>query len=453
MKRLIDTIKVIISVILIATGAGVAFIALPIFGNQALIVRSGSMLPTIDVGSIIVIRPLDSLISPISATPKYEKGDIIAFRSEKNSNTIITHRVTSYEIFNGTVFYKTKGDANEEIDNWQVDEKNIIGKSFLTIPEAGKILAFAKSKYGFPLLIILPSLIVILMESLNIVKEIRKNRPQREAVIGISPSSYFFTFSSKALKVAVPIIALGFIIPTTLAFLKDTETSSGNVLQAAAVFPTSTQPTPTGIIPTVGDTQENSHVVISEVQIDGGNGADNDNDFIELYNPTSSPLSLNGFRLVKRTGGSGSDDNIYTFTALHNIPAYGYFLWGHQSGGNNPNTYATTIGADVFSSDTLGASNSIAIRQGALDTGSLIDALSWDPGASTLKEGTEYATNPQENQSLERKALSTSTSVTMSSGGIDEFKGNGFDENDNNTDFILRTLSQPQKSSDPSEMP
>ena len=453
MKRFIDTIKVIISVILIVLGIGVAYIALPIFGNQALIVRSGSMLPTIDVGSIVVIRPLESLISPISATPKYEKGDIIAFRSEKNSNTIITHRIISYEIFNGTVFYKTKGDANEEIDNWQVDEKNIIGKSSLTIPEAGKILAFAKSKYGFPLLIILPSLIVIFMESLNIFKEIKKNRPEKEVVIGNTPSSYFFTFGSRALKVIIPVIALGLLIPTTLAFLKDTETSSGNVLQAAAIFPTSTQPTPTGIIPTIGDTQEINHVVISEVQIDGGNGADNDNDFVELYNPTSSALNLNGFRLVKRTGGSGSDDNIFTFTALHSIPAYGYFLWGHQSGGNNPNTYATTIGADVFSADTLGASNSIAIRQGALDTGTVIDALSWDPGASTLNEGIEYPDNPQENQSLERKALSTSTSVTMSSGGIDELKGNGFDENNNTSDFILRTLSQPQKSTDPTEMP
>ncbi len=453
MKRLIDTIKVIISVILIVIGIGVAIIALPIFGNQTLIVRSGSMFPTIDVGSIIVIRPLESLISPISASPKYKKGDIIAFRSDENSNTIITHRVTSYEIFNGTVFYKTKGDANEEIDNWQVDEKNIIGKSYLTIPQAGKVLAFAKSKYGFPLFIILPSLIVIFMESLNIFKELNKNRPEKEMVIENTQSSYFLTKGGRALKVLIPVIALGLIIPTTLAFLKDTETSSGNVLQAAAVFPTSTQPTPTGIIPTVGDTQEINHVVISEVQIDGGNGADNVNDFIELYNPTSSTISLNGFRLVKRTGGSGSDDNIFTFTTLHSIPAYGYFLWGHQSGGNNPNTYATTIGADVFSSATLGASNSIAIRQGALDTGTVIDALSWDPGASTLKEGTEYAINPQENQSLERKALSTSTLVTMSSGGIDEFKGNGFDENDNNTDFILRTLSQPQKSSDPSEMP
>jgi signal peptidase len=332
MKRLIDTIKVIISVILIVTGAGVAFIALPIFGNQALIVRSGSMLPTIDVGSIIVIRPLDSLISPISATPKYEKGDIIAFRSEKNSNTIITHRVTSYEIFNGTVFYKTKGDANEEIDNWQVDEKNIIGKSFLTIPEAGKILAFAKSKYGFPLLIILPSLIVILMESLNIVKEIRKNRPQREAVIGISPSSYFFTFSSKALKVAVPIIALGFIIPTTLAFLKDTETSSGNVLQAAAVFPTSSVTITPTVSPSSCIATNSETIVINEINWSGSNGDGND-EWIELCNTTNSQVDLTNWVVENLGTGSGPGANITIPSGI--IPPNGFFIISSNTQANS----------------------------------------------------------------------------------------------------------------------
>lgn len=79
--------------------------------------------------------------------------------------------------------------------------------------------------------------------------------------------------------------------------------------------------------------------------------------------------------------------------------------------------------------------------------------MSWDPGASSLKEGTQFADNPQENESIERKALSTSTASTMLIGGADEFKGNSYDTNNNSTDFILRTISQPQNSSSPTETP
>lgn len=230
-----------------------------------------------------------------------------------------------------------------------------------------------------------------------------------------------------------------FSYQVTHSYFTASATSSSNTFSAAEIFPT-----PTGIA---------DRLVISEVQIDGGTGQDNDNDFIELYNPTSSSINLNGFRLVKRSGNSNNDNNIFTFTSSHIIPAHGFFLWGHQSGGQNPNTFATTIGADVFSSETLAASNSIAIRQGDLNTGTIIDALSWDPGASSLKEGTQFGSNPGANQSMERKALSTSTASSMSSGGADEFKGNGYDTDNNATDFILRTVSQPQNSSSPTETP
>jgi signal peptidase len=403
MKRFIDTIKVIISVILIVLGIGVAYIALPIFGNQALIVRSGSMLPTIDVGSIVVIRPLESLISPISATPKYEKGDIIAFRSEKNSNTIITHRIISYEIFNGTVFYKTKGDANEEIDNWQVDEKNIFGKSSLTIPEAGKILAFAKSKYGFPLLIILPSLIVIFMESLNIFKEIKKNRPEKEVVIGNTPSLYFFTFGSRALKVIIPVIALGLLIPTTLAFLKDTETSSGNVLQAAAVFPTSTQPTATITPITSPISTTSAAIVINEVNYDpdeahtvGGTDGANSSEWIEIYNTTSFIVNLKDWVI---TDNSGTERSVTTSNrnlgpgefAILAKAANVRTLWGFS------NDIFIPIG-EVFGNGLANTGDRVILKD---SFGAIIDQMSYgtdinvfNPSAPDVTQGHSLERNP-----------------------------------------------------------
>ena len=102
MKKMFKGINILLSILLVLIALGVAFIAFPQFGNKALIVRSGSMSPAIDVGSIVVARPADNAV--------YKIGDIIAFRSEKNPETLITHRVVSVGKDKAGVFYKTKGD-------------------------------------------------------------------------------------------------------------------------------------------------------------------------------------------------------------------------------------------------------------------------------------------------------------------------------------------------------
>ncbi|OGK23473.1 hypothetical protein A3A46_03455 [Candidatus Roizmanbacteria bacterium RIFCSPLOWO2_01_FULL_37_13] len=237
----------------------------------------------------------------------------------------------------------------------------------------------------------------------------------------------------------------------TYGLFTSAASNDNNSLTASNAFPTATPtntPTPTVTQTPTPTPQLVNHVVISEVQIDGGTGDANKNDFIELYNPTSSSIPLNGLRLIKRTASSGNDTTIYNFTSSHNINAHGYFLWGHKSSNNN---FADIIFADVSSADTLAVNNSIALKNVA--TGAIVDALSWDSSSLSLKEETEFSPNPSANQSAERKANSTSTVSSMNSGGVDEFKGNGYDSDNNSTDFILRTLSQPQYSTSSAEIP
>ena len=245
------------------------------------------------------------------------------------------------------------------------------------------------------------------------------------------------------------IFSVGFIsYRVTLALFSDSAQSQDNTFTAAPEFFTSPTPTST---PTPTPTPDLSgianHVVISEVQINGGPG-DAEHDFIELYNPTSVPFDLNGHRLVKRAGNSSTDDTIKSWTASAMIPAHGFYLWASSG---DP-TFPVTIGADTSTTDELTSSNSIALRNGVENTGIIVDALSWNDG-STLGEGNEFDPDPGGDQSIERKALSTSTAPTMAIGGADEFKGNGFDLNDNATDFILRTVSEPQNSSSGTESP
>ena len=184
MGTIFKAINILLSIVLVIIAGAIAFIAIPYFGNQALIVRSGSMEPTIGVGSIVVVRPSNYL---------YGVGDIIAFRSEKNSKTNITHRVVSIERSGNQVTYKTKGDANEEADGWTVPQENILGKSYFILPAFGKVLEFSKSKTGLPLLIIFPAVFVILLELFSIIKEIRKKKSSQN----LSPDKFENTGSNE----------------------------------------------------------------------------------------------------------------------------------------------------------------------------------------------------------------------------------------------------------------
>ncbi len=251
------------------------------------------------------------------------------------------------------------------------------------------------------------------------------------------------------------LIALFFIsYKISYSFFSDTSSSTANVFSAATTFPT---PTPTGVelivsSPTPTPTPSTSptsapvanHIVISEVQITGGTLNTTD-DFIELYNPTSASISLNGLRLVKRSGSSTLDTDIEVFTSSDSIASHGYYLWANSG-------YTTiAVTPDETSADGLAASNSVALINST--TSEVIDALSWNNAVQSYKEGTEFSPDPGAGQSMERKALSSSTATTMAILGTDETKGNGYDAGDNSTDFVLRLVSQPQNSTSGTETP
>lgn len=179
-----------------------------------------------------------------------------------------------------------------------------------------------------------------------------------------------------------------------------------------------------------------THVLISEVQV---HGEDTDDDFIELYNPTSSSINLKGMRLVKRTSTGTADSSIISITSDTFIPAHGFFLWCNTN-------LDTALGCDSSSSATLADNkNSVALRNGVENTGAIVDAVTFGSPANPLGEGTSL-TAPAASTSVERKANSASDSTTMAIGGIDEFAGNGEDTDNNATDFVGRATPQPQNS-------
>jgi hypothetical protein len=180
-----------------------------------------------------------------------------------------------------------------------------------------------------------------------------------------------------------------------------------------------------------------NHIVISEIQI--ADTASNSDDFIELYNPTSSAINLNGYRLVKRTSTGATDSAIVSFSAANSIPAHGFFIWCNA-------LLTATVTCDRIGSATITNDNSIILRNGPADTGAIVDAVTIGAPVHPIGEGSAIVPAPGKGSSVERKALSTSTDVSMGIGGSDEFLGNGEDTENNSSDFILRTVSQPQNS-------
>jgi len=230
----------------------------------------------------------------------------------------------------------------------------------------------------------------------------------------------------KLILISLVFLVLGFAsYNATLALFSDQAQSTNNTFAAAEVFPPQTD-----------------HLVISEVQI---NGANANEDFVEIYNPTNSIVDLNGWQIQKRTS-TGTESSVVLIGSGKSIPAHGFFLWANSQG--NP-AFSSTVGADVSTTVNLSENNSVALEN---VSNVIIDQVGWGTGTSQFVEGTLINNGSDANKSMERKAYSTSTAGTME-GGVDALKGNGFDAGDNATDFILRTASQPQNSLSATESP
>lgn len=139
--------------LLVVTAAILGLAAITIgphlFSYQALVVRSGSMSPTIPTGSVAFYRPI--------AASDVKVGDIIVFNKPGQSNEKVTHRV--YSIGTGSTgrYAVTKGDANGAPDPWHVPLVGTGWKEVWHVPVVGYVLFDIQSTYGRLLLLLVPA--------------------------------------------------------------------------------------------------------------------------------------------------------------------------------------------------------------------------------------------------------------------------------------------------------
>jgi len=171
-------------------------------------------------------------------------------------------------------------------------------------------------------------------------------------------------------------------------------------------------------------------IVINEVYGGGGNsGAEYKNDFIELYNPTSFPVNLNGWSVQygSATGTTWSGKTTLTGT----IAANGYYLIQQSAGTGGVSALPTPddIGG-ISLSGTAGkvalVANNITLTGACPTAGSYVDLVGFGSTANCF-EGAGAAPAPSNTTSVQRNPK-------------------GFDTNNNSTDFIVTTPPTPKNS-------
>lgn len=124
-------------------------------------VATGSMEPTLPVGSLLISQSTD--IRDI------QKGDIVNFYSRENGmiDMVITHRVIDiHRDTAGNVYLETQGDNNKYADGYYVDAQNLIGKVVFHTGQGNffaGIIHFLSSPMGFLVCIVFPCLAVGVM--------------------------------------------------------------------------------------------------------------------------------------------------------------------------------------------------------------------------------------------------------------------------------------------------
>ncbi len=98
------------------------------FHYHAIVVASGSMEKSISKGDIVIVEKIDG------NTDLLKINDVIAYHYNKK---IVVHRLVKKIIVNNEPIFYTKGDANNDIDNYKITKDMIIGIVNFKIPYIG----------------------------------------------------------------------------------------------------------------------------------------------------------------------------------------------------------------------------------------------------------------------------------------------------------------------------
>ena len=132
---------------------------------QIFTIISPSMEPKIKVYDVIINTRVDSVND-------IKTGDVITFVSQGgiSNGMTVTHRIIETLIIDGKVMYRTQGDNNASPDSALVSIENIKGRTFMKIPQLGRLQFFLASRGGWFFAILIPALGIIVYDILKLFK-------------------------------------------------------------------------------------------------------------------------------------------------------------------------------------------------------------------------------------------------------------------------------------------
>ena len=104
-------------------------------GSVPLTVLTGSMSPTYEPGSVVVVRP-----TPVE---ELRLGDAITYQPRPDDPTLVTHRIVGVTVAGGRErSFVTQGDANGAADAEPVIEDQVKGRVWYSVPYVGHAFAW-----------------------------------------------------------------------------------------------------------------------------------------------------------------------------------------------------------------------------------------------------------------------------------------------------------------------
>ena len=131
----------------LAVTAFLAHVTLFGLGYRSVAVYSGSMVPTLAVGSVAYEKPVDARTVRV--------GQIVTFQDPYEPKRLVTHRVIRVLHDDRGLAYRTKGDANPARDPWTIRLPGRVGRVSFSVPYVGYALVYARTREVRGLLILL----------------------------------------------------------------------------------------------------------------------------------------------------------------------------------------------------------------------------------------------------------------------------------------------------------
>ena len=163
-------------IVTIAVALAILLVGLKFTGLQIYTVVSGSMEPTYHVGSLIYVKKVDPSTLKIK--------DPITFKL--SDNTIATHRIVEivYDETNPNVYkFRTKGDANEDVDANLIEPNKVLGKAIFTIPYLGYLATYIQSYPGNMVAICTAVGLLIMVIMIDMLVDDKKEKEVPEKIV------------------------------------------------------------------------------------------------------------------------------------------------------------------------------------------------------------------------------------------------------------------------------